>query len=237
MKKVIAFLIVSLVLLPINCFASFWDSIIGILSEINGTLNGQLTPLNDKLSNLNTLMSDLKNKNEIGFAKELGALTGSYGMGNLYNSFSYQQDRQWSPTTWAEALNSASGMSSHYQQLYNDYGQRYPSVNQQTIINNLNSDTANSYQQAVQTNRAVYVNSTYAFDRINKNLQQLYQLSKSIEQTKNQKEALDLNSRLIAQIGYINTQIAKQLILSNQAAVSSNQQYIDGVSSKAAFNQ
>jgi type IV secretion system protein VirB5 len=75
------------------------------------------------------------------------------------------------------------------------------------------------YKQAIEVNKAASVESTYSYNEINKHLKAVHQLSAQIEKAPNTKSAVDLNSRLLAEIAYIQTQNLKmQTLISQQLA-------------------
>ena len=59
------------------------------------------------------------------------------------------------------------------------------------------------FKEDKAVNRAVQVQTTDAYNEINKHMDSLHKLSKQIEKTPNTKGAIDLNSRLLTEIGFI----------------------------------
>ena len=80
------------------------------------------------------------------------------------------------------------------------------------------------------------VNATYAFDNIKTHLETIYQLSQRIDQAQNTKAAVDLNSRLLAEVAYIQAQNLKMQILMNQQMAQVNADSIAVKTSSAKFN-
>lgn len=92
------------------------------------------------------------------------------------------------------------------------------------------------YAQDVQVNRAATVNATYAFDDIKTHLNTIHELSQQIDQAKNTKAATDLNSRLLTEMAYIQTQELKMQILLNQQLAQANADAIADKTASAKFN-
>ena len=97
-------------------------------------------------------------------------------------------------------------------------------------------DKAKVYQQQVDVNRAAQVQASYAFNDINQHLQNVHDLSAQIEQAKNSKAAIDLNSRLVAELAYIEIQELKLQTLINQQQAEQESESIAGETQNAKFN-
>lgn len=162
---------------------------------------------------------------------------GHYGMGNLLNDVQSFEDRQWSPEHWQDALRGLSGGNkARYQQLLDLYQHNNHLLTEQQFEHATNSTDAKRYQHNIEVNRAVSVNSSYAFDNIKHHLDSIHAISEQIDKTDNTKAAVDLNSRLIAELAYIHTQELKMQILLNQQMASSVSNSLNQQSAAAAFN-
>jgi type IV secretion system protein VirB5 len=164
--------------------------------------------------------------------------SGHYQFGDLNNSLQELKNRQWSPDTWDNALrNVAGGNPERYKALVKDYEKRHPVVDDIAFEKGANKERLALYKQGIQINKAASVESTYAYNEINHYLKDVHQLSAQIEKAPNTKSAIDLNSRLLAEIAYIQTQNLKIQTLISQQLVQSGINEIASESSMARFNR
>lgn len=169
----------------------------------------------------NTYKNAEKQLNAANDLKKLNS--GHYKFGNLKNSVGDLKERQWSADHWDDALkNLSGGNKSRYEQLVKAYEKNHRSLPNATFIKGASSERLEHFKQNRAVNEAVSVQTTYAFDDINTHLTRIHELSQKIEETDNTKSALDLNSRLIAEMAYIQVQTLKlQTLISQQSAQSS----------------
>ena len=240
MKRMIR--ITSLVLLlsgffPMTCYAIFdpfgpliyarqmaqmWQKTKLPLQRFQQLQNAIATAKN-QLSQENTLVKDAQ---------------GHYGFGNLLNSEQdLTQDREWSPNNWQGALKGASGGNpQRYQQLVAQYKRNHPTLSKSHYVKGASQAQYQQYHRQLETNRAVSVNASYAFNTIKMHLQQVHELSAQIEKAKNTKAAVDLNSRLVAELAYIQVQELKMQTLLNQQLAQQSANRIANETARAQFN-
>ncbi|MDF1796453.1 MAG: type IV secretion system protein [Coxiellaceae bacterium] len=173
---------------------------------------------------------------------ELKALTdtakGNYNFGGLLDSKQEFSDRQWSPDDWQQALHGMSGGNpSRYQELVDDYQHNHVILSPKEFEKGATATQAKRYRQDVQVNRAANVNATYAYNNIKKHLDNIHALSSKIDHAENTKAATDLNSRLLAEVAYIQTQSLKMQVLLNQQMAQVNADAIDDKTQRAQFNR
>ena len=165
--------------------------------------------------------------------------SGHYGMGELQNTLTDLKGRQWSPNNWDDALkNLSGGNTQRYQQLVKSYNERMKhNLSAEDFSKVAGKGQAEAYKQSREVNQAVVVQTTYAFNDINEHLKSVHELSAKIDKTENTKSAIDLNSRLVAEIAYIQLQTLKlQTLISQQTSqVGANQ--IAKRSDMASFNR
>lgn len=162
---------------------------------------------------------------------------GHYGFGRLFNGEQDFNQQTWSPDNWKNALQGlAGGNPARYQELVNAYQQNHPVLAASNYEKGASHDQAQVYSQDIEVNRAAMVNATYAFDNIKTHLETIYQLSQRIDQAQNTKAAVDLNSRLLAEVAYIQAQNLKMQILINQQMAQVNADSIAVKTSSAKFN-
>ena len=174
--------------------------------------------------------------------QQYSAVTGSYGWGGFNNSQSQlTQDHQWAPSDWKSALQGMSGGNpARYQQLLAQYKQAHPSMSQSSFAKGSDTNLAQSYNNQVQNNQASSTQATYEFNNINKHMQNLYSLSQQIDQANKNgdlKSAVDLNSRIQIEMGYINVEELRMQTLLNQQFSQSSATRISDENEASQFNQ
>lgn len=164
---------------------------------------------------LSTAQSQLDSVNQI---KNFNS--GHYQYGDLNNSLDDLKNRQWSPNSWDDALNNvAGGNPSRYEELVKAYEKNHKTLDDQSFAKGASKEQVTRYKQAKEVNKVASVESTYSYNEINKHLKAVHDLSTQIERAPNTKSAVDLNSRLLAEIAYIQTQNLKmQTLISQQLA-------------------
>lgn len=165
--------------------------------------------------------------------------SGSYGFGDLKNSIDDLTQRQGS-NTWEEALdNLAGGNKDRYSQLTDAYERMHPTLSDDEYKRGASDERLALYKQNKAVNKAVSVQTTEAFNQVNKHLAQVHLLSKEIEGSKNKntKSAIDLNTRLLVETAYIQIGMFKLQALINQQAAQVSANEIAEDSEAARFNQ
>lgn len=197
-----------------------WDA-------LNATKEAAQNQLNNSQSQLEQL-KDLSRFN-----------SGSYGFGNLQNSIEDLKQRQ-GINTWEEALNNLSGGNSErYAALIAAYERTHPTLNDDDYHRGASDARLALYQQNKAVNKAVVVQTTEAFNQVNQHLLAVHQLSQEIEGKKNTntKSAVDLNTRLLVEMAYIQTDLFKLQALVNQQAAQAQASEIAEDSEAVRFNQ
>lgn len=165
------------------------------------------------------------------------ASQGHYGFGGLFNGTQDLANREWSPPNWQSALRGLSGGNpARYRELVAAYQHDHPTLSQSDYQKGASPTQAQGYQQDVAVNRTAMVNATYSFNNIKTHLNTIHALSKKIDEANNTKAAMDLNSRLLAEIAYIQTQELKMQIIFNQQLAQTNVDAIAAKSARAKFN-
>lgn len=148
---------------------------------------------------------------------------GNYGWGNWDNSNAATTAREWAPSNWHSALQGLSGGNpARYQQLLAEYKQNHATMSAQNYAKGADANLSKSYKNQVQTNQASSTAATYAFDQINAHLKTLHQLGQQIENAQknhNLKAAMDLNSRIELEVGFISiSELRMQALLNQQTS-------------------
>ena len=185
----------------------------------------------NQLSNGVSQLDELKNLTSLN--------SGSYGFGDLQNSLEDLKQRQ-GANTWDEALNNlAGGNSERYAQLAAAYERMHPTLSDEEYKQGASDERLALYKQNIAVNKAVTVQTTDAFNQVNKHLAQVHTLSLQIEgnKNKNTKSAVDLNTRLLVEMAYIQTDLFKLQALVSQQAAQAQANEIAADSEAARFNQ
>ena len=154
--------------------------------------------------------------------------SGHSGFGKLHNSFSDLQKRQ-SANTWRESLKGVSGGNpERYKELVGAYEKQHAHLNKQHFSKGASPARTERFEEERQATQAASVESEAAFNDINESLKRIHDLSDQIESAQNTKAAIDLNSRLLTEIAYLQAQNLKaQSILNQQLAVKSGSNLTD----------
>ncbi|MFO2820579.1 type IV secretion system protein [Legionella pneumophila serogroup 1] len=149
--------------------------------------------------------------------------SGHYGFGDLNNGLDSLQSWQSPVSTWQDALqNLSGGNSSRYKELVAAYEKNHPDLDEASFKANTSPAQAARFKEDKAVNRAVLVQTTESYNEINKHMEALHKLSKQIEHSSNTKGAIDLNSRLLTEIGFIQLMSLRlQALMSQQAAQDS----------------
>ena len=163
----------------------------------------QLDQLRDQYRMLeNTYRNAQSQLESVNRLKEMNS--GHYGFGEFENGMN--ELRSWqSPTSlWDDALRNLSGGNpERYGELVKAYEANHPALSDSNTAKYMSGETATRFKEDKAVNRAVQVQTTDAYNQINQHMEALQKLSKQIEKTENTKGAIDLNSRLVTEIGFI----------------------------------
>jgi len=204
-----------------------------------------ITRLGQQLVELKKQMDLLKDSkaiadNQLGKLNELSHFnSGSYGFGDLQNKLDDLTRRQGSDT-WEEALNNvAGGNTERYASLVQAYERAHPTLSDEEYKRGASDARLAMYQQNKKVNKAASVQTTTAFNQVNKHLAAVHTLSKQIEgeKNKNTKSAIDLNTRLLVEMAYIQTDLFKLQAVVNQQIIQTEANEIAEDSEAARFNQ
>ena len=163
---------------------------------------------------------------------------GHYGYGSLLNGAGDLSNREWSPESWDNALQGIAGNNpERYKELVDAYNKTHPSIPKSEYQKGTNTTQATTYQNNLNANRAASVQATYVFNDIKKHLDNLYQLGKQIDQTKNTKAATDLTNRIQLELGFISIEELKMQAVLNEQLVQQGVNAIGDQTSAAQFNE
>lgn len=149
---------------------------------------------------------------------------GHYGFGELYNSAKDVADKSYSPPTWDETLHDLSGGNNvRYQELVDQYQHDNPTISPNDYAKGTTSQDAMYHQQQSDITTASSVNATYAYNNIDDEISRVHDLTKQIDETENTKSAIDLNSRMSAELAYMQIESLKMQTIMNQQIAGQTQ--------------
>ena len=149
--------------------------------------------------------------------------SGSYGFGALDNGLDSLTSWQNPADNWKEALEQISGGNKErYAELVRSYEASHPMLSDTDFSKGASATRSTQYQYSRKVNKAIGVETTKIFNEINQRLKNINKLSLKIDETKNTKSAVDLNSRLTAELTYISVMHLKlQTLMSQQITQNS----------------
>lgn len=185
------------------------------------------------MNSYETAKSQLDNLNQL---KSMNS--GHYGFGDLNNGIDTLQSWQSPTSTWQDALqNLSGGNQARYQALIDAYEKNHPALNESPYTKNMSPTNAAQFKEDKAVNRAVQVQTTESYNAINQHMAALHKLSQQIEKTANTKGAIDLNSRLITEIGFIQLMSLRLQALMSQQAAQDGLSALQDKAEMAKFNR
>ena len=178
-------------------------------------------------------------KNQLDNLNQLKSMnSGHYGFGDFNNSLDTLQSWQSPVSTWQDALqNLSGGNQQRYQALMEAYEKNHPALDENSYARFTTPANAARFKEDKAVNRAVMVQTTESYNEINKHMEALHKLSQQIEKTPNTKGAIDLNSRLITEIGFIQLMSLRLQALISQQAAQENLSALQDRAEMAKFNR
>ncbi|HAU1223971.1 type IV secretion system protein [Legionella pneumophila serogroup 8] len=178
-------------------------------------------------------------KNQLDTLNQLKSMnSGHYGFGDFNNSLDSLQSWQSPVSTWQDALeNLSGGNQQRYQALMEAYEKNHPALDENSYARFTTPANAARFKEDKAVNRAVMVQTTESYNEINKHMEALHKLSQQIEKTPNTKGAIDLNSRLITEIGFIQLMSLRLQALISQQAAQENLSALQDRAEMAKFNR
>lgn len=155
------------------------------------------------------------------------AVTGSYGVSLLENGPLADQGRREIPGTWQEitSLQSSGILPGVFTQTQEAFKNLLPNVDVKLFSQDPNNRNAASYKISTDNTRAAFAATDAIYNKVQDRLKTIEALTHEIDKTANVKNATDLNSRIAAENGFLNIDMARlnSLQLSLQTAMQNNQ--------------
>jgi type IV secretion system protein VirB5 len=206
--------------IDISGILSMLSDIFGVNTDILENNVDQLTELTD----LNQVATD--NLNEL-----KNDLTGKFGHGNLTDKDLAQYT--WSNDSWESAL-SMSNKSPEFRAAQQRYADMYETPKEITGVSSL---TQTQYQQSRDINRAALASSSYSYTLISEHAESVKNILAKLEAKDKltEKEAVDLNARLIAELCFIQLEMLKQQNIQTQLVATFTQTNVNSLSEESQF--
>src|SRR3990167_934435 len=239
MKRIINLTIIAFSFLMLMQISSAMMPVIDIgeivkTTEMIQQLDQQYQELKDQYETMQDQYNQLK--------QQYSSITGNYGWGSWNNTLdNLQQQREWAASDWQSALKGMSGgNAARYKELLEQYKESNATMSQENYAKGSDQNLSKSYENEVQTNQASATTATYEFNDINNHLQNLYQLGQQIENAQKNndlKSAVDLNSRVQLEVGYIAIEELKMSTIMNQQMAQMQSSKIALENEASQYNQ
>lgn len=212
----------SLLILPLSANADDISDILNLLNQIYQVQNHNLPALP---TINNSLISNLQ---------------GSFGYGSLLNTQTDLNQMLWSNNNWQDVLNNVgSGNAGQFSIAQKAYATLYPIVSSNQIGQTLtNNDlTRIQYGQQSAISRAALAASAYSYDQINQHILNIHNILAMLDNQPSEKAAIDLNTRLVAEISFIQLEELKEQNIQTQILATNSQGDVNSMSDSAKFDQ
>lgn len=151
-----------------------------------------------------------------------------------FNSFNFNAEypELWSDDEWNNALLKASGNNTErFNELKAAYAESNPTLDENDI-SAIDSDILikNGYTKLAKTTNMALAASEYTYHDVNqrvRNLEHLIQIIDDSSKNANEKAAIDLNSRLIAEVGLIQIEMLRLQSIQSQVQASEQQDMLN----------
>ena len=216
----------------------FYTTSFAIMPVIDPTEIAKTMELIQEAENQLSQLKDLSKINSKQYDYLVNNLSGNFGYGNLLNGTSDLNKRQWSNDNWVDVLNEASGgNASAFAAAQKKYDQLYPVKAANEIVSTRGKDNLarTHYQQSSQISRAALAASSYSYDQLNEHIKNLHDMLAKLDSQPSEKAALDINARLVAELGFIQLELLRQQTFQNQLSATQTQGEVNGMSDQSQF--
>ena len=165
-------------------------------------------------------------------------LTGSSGSAWIANGSVEQAERRWLPGSWQDALAmQRAGLNpGRYADLLKWYETRLQSVDPKLIVPGAPDHRANwSYQLSSDNTRAAMASAQTLLDQLEKRLRNIETLNAQIERAASLKQAVDLNTRMLAEQSFISIDLARLQSMQLMLLATSQNGTTSGTATRAEF--
>lgn len=187
-----------------------------------------------------TLLKTYENaKEQLAQQKHLvSELEGHYHYGDLFNRDIDEREREWSSNNWDDALQGLSGGNpQRYEELKKLYHRDNPPVEREEFLKGASPELADQYQKMDSVNLAAFEEANHAYEEVNQHLKAVRELAEAIETTPNTKAAIDLNSRIQAEVAFIALEQQRMQAIINLQISRESSNEIDSMKRISKFNR
>ncbi len=172
--------------------------------------------------------------------QQYNSITGSRGMGGLFNSGGEQAMRQYAPGSWQQSLavlqqGGLPGNAADVQRAAQSFAQNQGLTQTGAQVFPGSSANATAYTASTGATAAAAGLSQAAYDQTQARMQRVQQYLSQINGTSDLKAAIDLNARLLAEVNEALTQLIQLQAAQMQVQGSSSAAALRGRAQEAAF--
>ncbi len=135
------------------------------------------------------------------------SMTGNYGMGILLNGIEEEGSRRALPQTWQEVVEMQK--KGFYGDRLQHYTQLLPSIDTNLLSGNQKDRDVVGYKMSKDHTQSAFAATEAIYNQLDQRLKTIEGLMGQIDQTQNIKQAMDLNSRIVAETGFISLDLAR----------------------------
>lgn len=135
------------------------------------------------------------------------SVTGNYGMGILLNGIDDEASRRALPQTWQEVVEMQK--KGFYGDLLQHYSEMLPKIDTNLLSANQKDRDVVGYKLSKDNTQSAFAATEAVYNQLDKRLKTIEELMGQIDKTQNVKEAMDLNSRIVAETGFISLDLAR----------------------------
>lgn len=176
------------------------------------------------------------NENQYKFLQK--NLSGNFGYGKLLNDDNALHRRQWSNDNWTDVLKaSSSGHASAFSNAQRKYDEIYPVKSADNILRTRHGKNLQRthYEQSHEISRAALAASKQSYDQLNEHIKNLHDMLSKLDDKPSEKAAMDLNARLVAEVGFIQLEMLRQQNIQTQLMATQTQGDVNGMSDQSDF--
>jgi type IV secretion system protein VirB5 len=164
-------------------------------------------------------------------------LKGNFGYGVL--SQSELKKHQWSNDSWSDVLENKAGGQPGFLDAQQKYASMYTIVKPQNIAKTRTGEggqlARTYYEQSSQISRSALAASAYSYDQVNAHMSNLNSILAKLEDNPSEKAAIDLNARLMAELGFIQLEMLRQQNIQTQLLATDTQGNVNSLSDRSKF--
>lgn len=134
-------------------------------------------------------------------------ITGSYGMGSLLDGLEDEASRRALPQTWQEVVQMQT--QGFYGDRLKHYSEMLPTIDTKLLSNNLQDRDVIGYKLSKENTQSAFAATEAVYNQLDKRLKTIETLVDQIDKTENVKATMDLNSRIVAETGFISLDLAR----------------------------